>query len=662
MNRLFSLLPKLLLFAVSALLSAFVASVVVGATSDNRPVSSIGDAPAYMLNGPDTPSGSNVPIAFNEQPAGTPAPLRTLAPAELQAVAKSLLGTKPAKWVNPTGYPRVAPISQFDGGILQGYNCTMASGAMLARLASGIVTDGSTLRSLQDKQTGGTSLNNLAQALWHGYGVSYTYGLVSLPSLKALLKAGYGAVVQGVYASVPGPLRLQRDFTGGHAIYLDGYYPGNPATHTPEAYYVLDPLGRPWAGYEGEWWPASVVDAFMSAFTGGTRVSAMWAYPPGGTPPPVVNPDVVPLPPDPPAPPPTPSGSPAASASAPASASVQPSASGSAVASPSTSATPSGPATPTATPSFHIGPIWAGDIPVAAHVLDHLKASAGGFTTLPIFDICVLNPKPADCPPGLPAKVTLNPSLGQIPPLGPAVQVLFVDSPTSNMAIVGYTVSPAASSDVRFWAASGSPSLVQSASAITSAQIAGQTVLLARLDVQAATAYQFQAVAGSGLFAGLSQVGSFTTGAGVTQFDVTVGAVPSPSLGFGDGLSPYLHLPLGGYVPPITPVASGGPCASEGAYNGVDYCLVPQVNLQLATCTKASVAYALTGVDAAGVVVRAYPQGGSGGVGGVVEASGPSPSGSLDVGCLASGLTYTVALYAQGDDGGVLAQRTVTVP
>ena len=44
---------------------------------------------------------------------------------------------------------------------------------------------------------------------------------------------------------------------GGHAIYLDGYYPGNAKRGIPEAYYVIDPLGRPSAGSKGEWWPAS---------------------------------------------------------------------------------------------------------------------------------------------------------------------------------------------------------------------------------------------------------------------------------------------------------------------------------------------------------------------------------------------------------------------
>jgi hypothetical protein len=648
-SRIASLLPRVLLFGVSALLSAFVASVVVGATANNTPVSSVGNAPAFQLAGPETPSGSNAPVAFNEvpAPAGTAAPLATLDPAELQAAAEKLIGAKPAKWVNPTGFPRVTPISQFDGGTLQNYNCTMAAGSMLARLATGIVTDGSTLRSLQPKQSGGTSLNDLARALWHGYGVTYDYGLVRLASLKALLKAGYGAVVQGVYGVVPQALRLQKDFTGGHAIYLDGYYPGDAAHKIPEAYYVIDPLGRPWAGYEGDWWPASAVDQFMSQFTGSDRASAMWAFPPGGTPPAVVNPDVLPMPPDPPASSPGPSPSPSASASAEASPSE------------SASVTPSlGPP-----PSFHL-PIYAGDSPVLLSLIKTIgDASRSGDQIVPVFDLCVITPKPPGCPTGLPATVTLHISPGALPPPGPSIDVLFVDSPASNLAIVGYTVNPTATSNVRFWTASGSPAIVQSASAMTTAVIGGQTVTLARLDVQASTEYRFQVTAGSGAFVAVSPLGTFQTGAGVAQFDVTLGSQSSPSLGFGDGLSPYLHVPLGGLAPPIIPQAStGASCTSAGAFNGVAYCLEPDLQLALPACAKAHVSYALAGLDATGVVVRAYPQGGSGGVGGTVESSGPAPSGSLDIGCLASGLTYTIALYAQGDDHGVLAQRTVSVP
>ena len=660
MSRLASLLPKIALFAVSALLSGFIASVVVNVTSNSGPQSTVGNAPAYLLAGPDTPSGTNVPVAFNvqPQPSGSPTVLPTLSPKQLQAASKALIGAKPAKYVNPTGFPRVRPITQFDGGVLQNYNCTMASGAMLARLATGIVTDGSTLRSMQDKQVGGTSLNDLAQALWRGYGVAYHYGLVKQESLKALLKAGYGAVVQGIYGQVPVQLRLQKDFTGGHAIYLDGYYPGDPTHNIPEAYYVIDPLGHPYGGYEGDWWPAAAIDGFLSAFSGSDRASAMWAYPPGGTPPAVVNPDVLPMPPDPP-PTESPSAAPSSSASASATASESPSPSASASEAPSASLPP-GP--PGSIPPYN-GPIFVGNEPVYSAILAEIQAAKDGALQLvPFLDICLTEPKPPGCPTGIEATVTLHLPPAAIIAPGPSISVLFVDAPTSNMAIVGYTVDPPTTSDVQFWEVGLSPASVHSASAMTTTEMDGKTVVLARLDVAAGTEYQFQVAAGSGTAAAVSPVGDFTSGAGVAQFDVTVGSAPSPSLGLGTGDSPYLHVPQGALVPPLELLSSVSACSNTGTFNGLSFCLDPVTTLTLPSCTEATVAYTLDGIDAVGVVVRAYPQGGGGGIGGVVEATGPAPSGSIQLGCLTSGLTYTVALSAQGDDHGVLAQRTITVP
>ena len=59
---------------------------------------------------------------------------------------------------------------------------------------------------------------------------------------------------------------------------------------------MIDPLGRPHSGYEGDWWPASVVDDFATAFGGGHGSPRCGAYPPGGVPPEVVGPDVLPIP------------------------------------------------------------------------------------------------------------------------------------------------------------------------------------------------------------------------------------------------------------------------------------------------------------------------------------------------------------------------------
>lgn len=62
------------------------------------------------------------------------------------------------------------------------------------------------------------------------------------------------------------------------------------------------------------------------------------------------------------------------------------------------------------------------------------------------------------------------------------------------------------------------------------------------------------------------------------------------------------------------------------------------------------------------MTVRAFPVGGGMSLDGVIEVSGAAPSGSVSVGCLTSGLSYTIALDATGDANGVLAQKTVTGP
>ncbi len=649
MSRVGSILPKIAVFLVTAAIGFVVATVVVAASGDHSPRSAASEAPQYLLNGPDTPAGPGVPVAFNEQPSGSPEPLATLNPDDLSAAADALLGgAQPAAFVKPAGFPRVPPVTQFDGGPFQGANCTLASGAMLARLGYGIVTTGSILRTLQDDQDGGTGINDLATALWRGYGVTFPHGLIKTDTLKRLLAAGYGAVIQGDYSKVPVALRLQKDFTGGHAVYLDGYYPGNAKRGIPEAYYVIDPIGRPTFGYQGDWWPASVVDDFALAWGGG-RVVAMWGYPPGGTPPDVAGPDVLPIPPD------TGGTGPSATPA------------------PSASAAPSGSGTPTAAPSgLHLVPIDVGDLtvvlPSASPPVDH--SGLGGIILTPVIDVCLFDPPPAGCPTGIEAvfDTGLQPVVQLVP--GPTVAVLFVDSDRPDVALVGFTVDPSGPADVRFWQAGGGSASVEHASSMTSLHVLGKIVLVARLDVHAGTTYQFQAVAGSGPSAGSSPIGTFTTGDGVTQFDVSLSSVASPHIELGSGLSPYLHLAPGGYAQPMIPITSlgGSSCLETAGFGGTDYCLnLGGAAPAPATCTRAEVSYQLSGIDATGVVVRAFP--GTTGEGsdgptldGVLEATGPSPGGDVSVGCLTPGMTYDILIDAVGDDRGVLAHRTVTVP
>jgi hypothetical protein len=649
MSRLGAILPKILVFAVAAGISFVVATAVMAATRDQAPESTVGMAPAYLLAGTDTPAGPGPVVAFNEAPDTAPGgggePLATPAPEDLDAAAAALLGgdktATTSTILNPSGFPRIPPITQFDNGPFQGSNCTLASGAMLARLATGIVTSGSTLRTLQDDQEGGTDLNDLAVALWRGYGIDYHRGLLRPEQLKKLLGNGYGAVIQGIYAEIPPGLRLQRDFTGGHAVYLDGYYPGDSARGIPEAYYVIDPIGRPRSGYEGDWWPASVVDRFALAW-GGSRIAAMWAFPPGGSPPEVVGPDVLPIP--------------------------QGGGNG------GSSASPEPGATPVASPSLGPVPADPGDVtvvlgdPPVAPVTDPV---GGGILFTPVFDICLITPKPPGCPAGLEAVFDLGePKVPQLQP-GPEVRVLFADSESANTVIVAFTVDPPATADVKYWREGVSPAAVHHASSMTTMDVDGTPVILARLDVDANATYRFQAVAGDGLHSGVSEVGSFTTGSGVESFDVALAQAVSPVFKLEAGLSPYLHPAQGAFARPMLRLdaATAGSCGSPADFGGTTYCLEPTWVPDIAApCAKAKVSWTLSGIDADAVLVRAFPvekgvtPDGAMTLGGVIEASGPVPSGVLDIGCLASGLAYHIAIDAVGDDRGVLASKTVTVP
>ena len=661
MSRIGSILLKVAVFGGALVVSFVAVSVVMAALKDRSAISHVGEQPEYVLTGADTPAGPGPVAAFVETPVAAPAPpLPSLSPEDAKTVSTAVLGgpaeATTSKVVNPSGFARIRPITQFDGGRFQGSNCTLASGAMLARLAAGIVTNGSTLRGLQDDQEGGTDLNDLDQALWRGYRVNFKHGMIQPKALKRLLAAGYGAVVQGIYGEIPVSLRLQRNFTGGHAIYLDGYYPGDAVHGIPEAYYVVDPIGRPRSGYEGDWWPASVVDRFTAAW-GGSRVSAMWAFPPGGVPPEVVGPDVLPIKHggggggpkptpgsnDTPAPTPGPGDTPAPT--------------------PGPTATPAVPAIddPGDTPTVLDPPLQAPvDGPVSPTTTD----------VVPVFDICLVTPATPGCPTGIEAVFTLADPPALVLPPGPVVTVRFVASDQANKVLVGFTVDPPATANVKFWANGVSPAAVLDATTISTLDLSGTPVLVAELDTQAATTYQFQAVASDGLLTGVSDVGTFTTGSGVKQFDVVLASAASPKLELQAGLSPYLHPAEAAFARPMLPLAlvQGG-CTSSATFGTLAYCLdqgalAPPVP----ACTTADASWELAGITADAVLVRAFPvekglaPDGTMTLGGVIEVSGPAPSGTASVGCLASGLTYVIAIDATGDDRGILATRTVTVP
>jgi hypothetical protein len=217
----------------------------------------LGLVPADPVPLPPLPADSTIQLVSFKESAPTQAPD----------------GEPRAPWWSNT-VPRVPAVTQFDGGKLQGHNCTMASGAMLARLAFGIVTTGSQLRALQDDQEGSSSFGNLNQALKRGWGVTLRQGALTPLQFRALLYAGAGAIVSVNYGEIPVGVRLQESYTGGHVIYIDAFRPHGPDGR-PE-YYVMDPIGHTWEGYKGEWWPAEDVERAAIARYG--KMATAWAF------------------------------------------------------------------------------------------------------------------------------------------------------------------------------------------------------------------------------------------------------------------------------------------------------------------------------------------------------------------------------------------------
>ncbi len=190
------------------------------------------------------------------------------------------------------------------------------------------------------------------------------------------------------------------------------------------------------------------------------------------------------------------------------------------------------------------------------------------------------------------------------------MSVLFVDSDRANQVMVGFTVDPPSTSDVKFWVQGASPGEVGHASAMSTLDLFGSTVTMARLDVKAATTYEFQAVAGDGIFAGHSEIGTFTTGSGVEAFSVALSSVASPVFGIGTGLSPYTKQAPDTFLYPMVRMADLGTatCGLPADFGGTGYCL-DQRDLGPAskTCVSADVTYDLAGIDGDSVFVRAFP-------------------------------------------------------
>ncbi len=385
-------------------------------------------------------------------------------------------------WLSAVGFPRVVPITQFDGGPLGNANCTMASGAMLARLGFGIVTTGSQLRALQPDQEGGTSIADLEVAI-EKFGVSFSRAAVTPLQLRALLYAGAGAVVQGNYGDIPVELRLQKDFTGGHAIYLDGFRPAS--ADGPAAYYVLDPLGPVWRGYKGGWWPADLVEKFGLDFGGGAIYTA-WAFPGGHTPLtyPQLPPEAFP------------------------SASLEPGA----TPTPVPSAAASAPPLPSPDPSASVPP--AGDSPAPNPSgwwkFPDVPISAGGLN-LAFLTACAGSSPPSWCPGGVIA--VFPPDSDPVPTLPPLAQtvkitLLYANAISPGTMQVIFEAPPGSVPALQFWDQNATGGSIGVAPLVQTGLLDGKVVQIAQFPIEQGGAYNFVASAAGTGFAGLSDVGT----------------------------------------------------------------------------------------------------------------------------------------------------------
>jgi hypothetical protein len=441
---------------------------------------------------PLTLTSDSGPLSVDLQPAN-PSPLQALpASSTIQlssyhdaAASIPPTGTDTAPWWNPT-VPRVPAISQFDGGPLQAVNCTMASGAMLARLAFGIVTTGSQLRALQDDQEGATTLENLETAVENGWGVRFFKGWVTPLQLRALLYAGAGAVVIGNYGQIPVDLRLQKDFTGNHAVYVDAFRP--PSATEPAAYYVMDPIGHTWSGYKGSWWPADVVERFATAYGNGL-INTAWAFAGGIVPAnhPVLPPSAYPSGTTVPTPGPSESLGPGSTPSLSTFDPMPP------------SDVPGGPDQP------------GGDPPPNIPRHPPVDFFTNAFTVQPDPGTCVSQPVPALCPRGVVGVISLGGLTSPTAPPLSSIKILYANALAPGMYQIIFQPPPdSTTSGLLAWDSQSGGTM--EAATIDSGIVGGQTVSVATITLDPNASYSFVATASGDGTRAVSSVGTIVVG------------------------------------------------------------------------------------------------------------------------------------------------------
>jgi hypothetical protein len=429
------------------------------------------------------PGTTGAPVGFELKPA-TPKPVDRLpdnttirlADYEVPTPSQANDPDHQSPWWNDT-VPRIPAISQFDGGPLQGVNCVMASGAMLARLAFGIVTTGSQLRSLQTDQDGPSSYGDLNDAVEKGWGVGFLRGLLTATQLRALSYAGAGIVVSLDYGAVPENVRLQRSFTGNHSVYVDAFTPNGP--NGGPAYWVMDPIGHAWAGYKGGWWPAEAIERAGMSRSGG-KIYATWAFAGG----------IVPdrhkvLPPD-----AYPGGATAAPTEATATADPMPSGNIDVPATDPDTGTP-----PPDIPPF-LGPI---NINTNLYIIEPQPDGLA----------CTIEPVPASCPGGIIGVIGQGGANDPTAPPVNTIDVLYGTVIAPGTIQIVFESPPDTTGGLWTWSGSGLPVLQSIAQP---AVIGSSNVSVANITVSTSGTLSFFTTATSPTYSGISTMGSLVVG------------------------------------------------------------------------------------------------------------------------------------------------------
>lgn len=136
------------------------------------------------------------------------------------------------------------------GTYWDGHNCTAASSTMcLDRHTLGALTPWKgTPRNVPpahrsfsghfDVNDPGLSMGDMETSWSVGWGRTLTYlGQISFTLFENMINQGRGAIVAGLYGSLPNSLRFSSTFTGGHAIYVNEQF-------SDGSFLVYDPLSR----------------------------------------------------------------------------------------------------------------------------------------------------------------------------------------------------------------------------------------------------------------------------------------------------------------------------------------------------------------------------------------------------------------------------------